>query len=77
MLTINASGGNAGIVKLIGFGQDIVGVINLHGFAGITNAGQLAAVSSSDGQGGTLIHLGTGSLDLVATTISNNQFTFT
>jgi hypothetical protein len=77
-LTINASGGNAGVVKISGFGadSDSLGLIDLHGFAGITNASQLQNVSSSDGAGGTLIHLGTGSLDLVASTINNNQFSF-
>ncbi len=80
-ITVNIdadAAGNAGVVKITGFGQDVVslGLIDLHGFAGITNDGQLAAVSSSDGAGGTLIHLGTGSLDLVAATINNNQFSF-
>jgi hypothetical protein len=36
----------------------------------------LAAHSQSDGSGGTLIHLGTGTLDLKAATINNNQFNF-
>jgi hypothetical protein len=76
-LTIDASGGaNAGTLKLAGFGADTSGVIDLQGFTAITNDAQLAAHSGSDGAGGTLIHLGTGSLDLLHTTISNTQFAF-
>lgn len=76
-LTINAAGGaNAGVVKLTGFESDVTGLIDLHGFAAITNTAQLLAVSGSDGFGGTLIHLGTGSLDLVGSTINNASFSF-
>jgi hypothetical protein len=71
-----SAGANAGNIKLYGFGADTTGVIDLQGFVGITNYAQLAAHSTSDGAGGTLIHLGTGSLDLVQTTINNNQFLF-
>ena len=79
-LKINAQGGaNAGKISITGFGSDtgvFGGVIDLHGFAGITNTGQLFAASSSDGAGGTLIKLGTGSLDLVSSTIDTTQFSF-
>ncbi len=77
-LTIYASSGaNAGTVKLAGFGADSTGMIDLQGFTGITNDAQLASVSSSDGAGGTMIHLGTGSLDLVHATIAMTHFAFT
>jgi len=78
-LIINAQGAaNAGKIVLTGFGDagDTTGQIDLQGFAGITNASQLLAVSTSDGAGGTLIHLGTGSLQLVAATINTDQFAF-
>ncbi len=44
------------------------GIIDLQGF-GLT-AATIAADSGSDGAGGTLIHLGTGSLDLVNSTLA-------
>ena len=76
-LTINAAlGANAGVVKLTGFESDVTGMIDLHGFAGITNDASLLAASSSDGVGGTMIKLGSGSLDLVMTTINTNSFSF-
>jgi hypothetical protein len=76
-LTINATGGaNAGVIKLTGFESDVTGLIDLHGFAGITSTAGLLAASGSDGSGGTLIHLGTGSLDLVGSTINNASFSF-
>ena len=76
---IDATGGaNAGKISIAGFQNDPLGGIDLHGFAAVTNFSQLQAVSSSDGMGGTLIHLGTGSLDLLATaTLNQTQFSFT
>lgn len=74
---IDASAGSSGKISVAGFQNDPLGSIDLHGFAGITNYAQLMAVSSSDGAGGTLIHLGTGSLDLLATaTLNSTQFTY-
>jgi hypothetical protein len=69
-VTINASGGNSGVVSLIGFGSDgdPNGILNLSSF-GLSQA-QLIADSGSDGAGGTLIHLGTGSVDLVNSTLT-------
>lgn len=76
-VTINASAGNAGKVSILEFENDNQGLIDLHGFAGITNFAQLTAVSGSDGLGGTLIHLGTGTLDLRdEATLNATQFTY-
>jgi hypothetical protein len=50
------------------------GLIDLHGFAAITNTAQLSAVSGSNG--GALIDRGTGSLDLVGASINNASFSF-
>jgi len=74
-VTINANGGNSGNVVLTGFADDgdLNGVIDLEGF-GLTNISQLNA--TSDGNGGTLIHLGTGSLDLAFATIHAQNFAF-
>jgi hypothetical protein len=76
-VNINATAGNAGKVSILEFENDNLGLINLHGFAGITNFAQLTAVSGSDGLGGTLIHLGTGTLDLRdEATLNSTQFTY-
>lgn len=76
-LKIDASAGSSGAISVAGFQNDPLGAIDLHGFAGITNYGQLVAHSSSDGMGGTLIHLGAGSLDLLATaTLNSTQFSY-
>lgn len=77
-LQLDATAGSyAGNVSVTGFQNDPLGMIDLHGFAGITNFAQLQMHSSSDGAGGTLIHLGAGSLDLVATaTLNQTQFSF-
>jgi hypothetical protein len=74
-LTINASAGNSGTVVLTGFADDgdTNGLIDLQAF-GYTNISQLNA--TSDGNGGTLIHLGTGSLDLAFATIHAQNFAF-
>jgi hypothetical protein len=74
-VTINASAGNSGTIVLTGFADDgdTNGLIDLQGF-GLTNISQLNA--TSDGNGGTLIHLGTGSLDLAFATIHAQNFAF-
>jgi hypothetical protein len=48
-----AAGAIAGIIKLTGFGSGVQGLIDLHGFAAITNTAQLLAVSGSDDAGGS------------------------
>ena len=64
-----AVGSSASVVSITGFATDTIGYLDLlNGTGGFTTVSQVLAALKSDGHGGTLLTLGTGSVDFVSTT---------